>query len=176
MFSTQYKKLEIGVGNNPQKDNEWLHQDIRILPGVDLVCDAKKLPLPNESLTDIFSSHVIEHFSWREVKNVLIEWLRVLEIGGRLEIITPDFYRLWENLITKRDLPKNDKWKGGPVDSAFVAYVTGGGQDYPENTHTAHYTPNWYKQTLEELGCQIEIRYHGQNHPSPSIRIIAIKL
>jgi predicted SAM-dependent methyltransferase len=176
MFSTQYKKLEIGVGNNPQKDNEWLHQDIRILPGVDLVCDAKKLPLPNESLTDIFSSHVIEHFSWREVKNVLIEWLRVLEIGGRLEIITPDFYRLWENLVIKRDLPKTDKWKGGPVDSAFVAYVTGGGQDYVENTHTAHYTPDWYQQTLEELGCQVEIKYHGQNHPSPSIRIIAIKL
>lgn len=169
-------KLEIGAGNNPFYDESWIRQDIRKLPGIDLVCDAKHLPFSDNFLDEVFASHVIEHFSWREVKKVLTEWLRVLVINGRLEIITPDFYRLWENLVTKRDLPKSDKWKGGPVDSAFVAYVTGGGQDYPENTHTAHYTADWYKQTLEELGCKVEILYHGTNHPSPSIRIIATKL
>jgi len=174
-LSQSKTKLEIGVGLNPQKDNSWIHQDIRPLVGIDLVCDAKELPLEDNSLTEIFASHVIEHFGWRNVKSVLIEWLRTLISGGKLEIITPDFYRLWENLVIKRDLPKTDKWKGGPVDSAFVAYVTGGGQDYVENTHTAHYTPDWYQQTLEELGCQVEIKYHGQNHPSPSVRIIAIK-
>ena len=171
----QLKKLEIGVGNNPQKDN-WIHQDIRKLDGVDLVCDARKIPLEDESMEDVFSSHVIEHFGWREVKGVLIEWLRVLKPGGTLEIITPDFYRLWENLITKRELPATNKWKGGVVDSAFVAYVTGGGQDYPENTHTAHYTSDWYKETLEELGCKVEIKFHGKIHPSPSIRILATKI
>jgi len=169
------KKLEIGAGNNPQKEG-WIHQDIRQLDGIDLVCDAKQLPFKDSELEDVFSSHVIEHFGWREVRIVLIEWLRVLEKGGRLEMITPDFFRLWENLITKRDLPKSDKWKGGPVDSAFVAYVTGGGQDYPENTHIAHYTDKWYRETLESLGCSVEIKYHGKDHPSPSIRIIAIKL
>ena len=170
------KKLEIGCGNKPQKDITWIHQDIRKLPKVDLVCNAKKLPFENEFLFDIFSSHVIEHFGWREVKDVLVEWLRVLVVGGRLEMITPDFYRLWENLVTKRDLPKTEKWRGGPVDSAFVAYVTGGGQDYPENTHISHYTDKWYRKTLEELGCKVEIKYHGKEHSSPSIRIIAIKL
>lgn len=170
------EKLEIGAGDNHNKDETWIHQDIRKLPGIDLVCDARHIPYPDNSFTDIFASHVIEHFSWREVRQVLAEWLRVLSINGKLEIITPDFYRLWENLITKRDLPKSDKWKGGPVDSAFVAYVTGGGQDYPENTHTAHYTADWYKKTLEELNCKVVILYHGTNHPSPSIRIIAIKL
>jgi predicted SAM-dependent methyltransferase len=175
-FNQSKTKLEIGVGNNPQKDVTWIHQDIRQLSEVDLVCDAKKLPIDNNSLTDIFASHVIEHFGWRNVRDVLVEWLRVLKVGGKLEIITPDFYRLWENLVIKRDLPKTDKWRGGPVDSAFVAYVTGGGQDYIENTHTAHYTPDWYKETLEKLGCTVEVKYHGQNHPSPSVRIIAIKL
>lgn len=168
------KKLEIGCGTNPQK-KDWVHQDIRKLSNIDLICDARKLPLENESFNEIFSSHVIEHFGWREVKNVLIEWLRILEYGGRLEMITPDFFRLWENLVTQRNLPAGNKWRGGPVDSAFVAYVTGGGQDYPENTHIAHYTADWYKKTLEELGCEVEIKYHGKDHPSPSIRIIAIK-
>jgi len=167
-------RLEIGVGTNPQKEG-WIHQDIRQLDGVNLVCDARKLPLNDESVEEIFSSHVIEHFSWREVKDVLIEWLRVLKKGGKLEMITPDFFRLWQNLVDEIDLPKTDKWRGGVVDSEFVAYVTGGGQDYPENTHTAHYTDKWYRKTLEDLGCKVEIKYHGQNHPSPSIRIIATK-
>lgn len=169
-------KLEIGAGNSPNRDETWIHQDIRKLPGIDLVCDARHIPYPDSSFTDIFASHVIEHFKWREVKGVLIEWLRVLAINGKLEIITPDFYRLWGNLILKRELPKSDKWKGGPIDSAFVAYVTGGGQDYPENTHMAHYTPDWYKRTLEQLNCKVTLIYHGQSHPSPSVRIIAIKL
>jgi len=167
-------KLEIGTGLNPQKEG-WIHQDIRKLEGIDLVCDAKKLPYKDGELEDIFSSHVIEHFSWRIVEDVLVEWLRVLKKGGRLEMILPDFFRLWENLVTQRDLPKSEKWRGGPVDSAFVAYVTGGGQDYPENTHIAHYTADWYIKTLEELGCDVEARYHGKDHPSPSIRVIAIK-
>jgi len=168
-------KIEIGAGTNPQKDSTWVHQDIRKLNGVDLVCDARKLSHKDKEVEEIFSSHVIEHFGWRETKNILIEWLRVLRVGGKLEIILPDFYRLWENLITQRDLPKSEKWKGGMVDSAFVAYVTGGSQDYPENTHLAHYTDKWYRKILEELGCTVEIKYHGKDHPSPSIRIIAIK-
>lgn len=169
------KKLEIGAGSNPQQDDTWIHQDIRKLPGIELVCDAKKLPLENESCSDVFSSHVIEHFGWRETKAVLTEWLRVLAKRGRLEMITPDFFRLWENLVIQKDLPVTEKWKGGPVDSAFVAYVTGGGQDYPENTHIAHYTDKWYKETLEAMNCDVEILHHGQEHPSPSIRIFAIK-
>lgn len=169
-------KLEIGAGSNPQKAGpEWQHQDIRGLPGIDIVCDCRKIPRADEAFDEVFSSHTIEHVGWREVRATLIEWLRILKPGGRLEIILPDFFRLWENLITQRDLPPSAKWRGGPVDSEFVAYVTGGGQDYPENVHLAHYTDTWYRETLEGLGCVVEIKYHGQTHPSPSIRIIATK-
>jgi len=168
-------KIEIGAGTNPLKDESWIHQDIRKLDGIDLVCNAEKLPYKDGEVGEVFSSHVIEHFGWRKVKDVLEEWVRVLATGGRLEIVTPDFFRLWENLVTKRNLPTSDKWRGGPVDSAFVAYVTGGGQDYPENTHISHYTDVWYKKTLEDMDCTVEIKYHGKDHPSPSIRIIAIK-
>jgi ubiquinone/menaquinone biosynthesis C-methylase UbiE len=176
LSSSLLLKLEIGAGTKPQKDKSWIHQDIRNLPGIDLVCDAKKLPFNDNELEEVFSSHVIEHFSWREVKGVLVEWLRVLKKGGLLEIVTPDFFRLWSNLILQTEIPKYGNWRGGPVDSAFVAYVTGGGQDYPENTHTAHYTDQWYKETLKGLNCKVEVKHHGSWSPSPSIRILAIKL
>lgn len=167
------RKLEIGAGDHPQEGYE--HLDMRQLPHVEYVCDARSLPFSDGVYDEVFSNQVIEHFSWREVKAVLTEWLRVLKVGGRLEIITPDFYHLWENLITQRDLPPSEKWMGGPIDSGFVAWVTGGAQDYSKNTHLAHYTYNWYQETLESLGCSVEVKFHGQNRPGPSIRIIATK-
>jgi ubiquinone/menaquinone biosynthesis C-methylase UbiE len=169
--------LEIGAGANPQKEkNEgWLHQDIRDLPGIDWVGDFRELPWGAEHFDAVFSSHGIEHTSWRETQAVLEEWLRVLKTGGTLELITPDFFRLWENLITGRVLPESGKWAGGPVTPAFVAYVTGGGQDHEHNYHTAHYTDAWYFEALTELGCDVTIKYHGIRHPSPSIRVIAVK-
>jgi predicted SAM-dependent methyltransferase len=169
--------LELGTGTKPQKVGPgWIHQDIRDLVGIDVVGDCRDLSVfGDEYFDEVFSSHVIEHVGWRLVEATLMEWLRVLKPGGRLEIITPDFFRLWENLITQRVLPKSEKWPGGSVDSAFVAYVTGGGQDYSHNYHTAHYTDVWYRETLERVGCDVEIKYHGRDHPSPSIRVIAIK-
>lgn len=167
------RRLEIGAGNHPQEGYE--HLDIRQLPHIEYVCDARRLPFPDGSYDEVFSNQVIEHFGWREVEAVLVEWLRVLKPRGKLEIITPDFYHIWESLITQRDLPVSEKWRGGPVDSKFVAYVTGGSQDYPENSHLAHYTYDWYKETLESLGCSVEIKFHGQTVPGPSIRVIAIK-
>lgn len=172
------RRLEIGAGIHPQ--DGYIHMDMRSLPHIECVCDGRNLPFQVGVYDKVFSNHVIEHFGWREVRGVLIEWLRVLKPGGNLDIITPDFYRLWENLITRRDFPVPEKphfrgWRGGPIDGQFVAYVTGGSQDYPENTHLAHYIPDWYRETLEELGCEVEIKFYGQNHPSPSIRVIAIK-
>ena len=36
-------KLEIGAGLNPQKPKEeWIHQDVRELDGIDIVCDCNK--------------------------------------------------------------------------------------------------------------------------------------
>lgn len=172
------RKLEIGAGPHPKEGYE--HLDVRRLAHVEYIANARALPFADQTYDEVFSNHVIEHFGWREVRAVLTEWLRVLKAGGHLDIITPDFYRLWENLITQRDFPVPENpqfrgWKGGPIDSQFVAYVTGGSQDYPENTHLAHYTPDWYRETLEDLGCEVEIKFHGQNHPSPSIEIIVVK-
>lgn len=170
------QKLEIGAGGRPQKPKElWIHQDIRPLKGIEVVCDCQKLPFPDASFDEIFASHVLEHVGWRKVEATLKEWLRVLTPKGRLDIVVPDFFKLWENFITKRDLPKGSKWRGGPVDSAFVAYVTGGGQEYPENTHTAHYTSEWYLKTFQELNCNAEVIFHAPDHPSPSIEIVVTK-
>ena len=48
------------------------------------------LSLPNESVEEIVASHVLEHFSHREIRAVLTDWVRVLKPGGKIRIAVPD--------------------------------------------------------------------------------------
>ena len=41
---------------------------------------------------EVRASHVLEHFSHREVLNVIREWTRVLKPGGLLKLAVPDFH------------------------------------------------------------------------------------
>ena len=52
--------------------------------------DIKALTYEDNSVDEIFSSHVIEHFDFWEAIKVLKEWHRVLKPGGILDIETPD--------------------------------------------------------------------------------------
>ena len=81
-------RLEVGCGNSPRPG--FLTCDIRALPGVDYVCSADDLPFERESITEIYSRHVIEHFTLKEFLKILEEWNRVLKIEGELYIICPN--------------------------------------------------------------------------------------
>jgi predicted SAM-dependent methyltransferase len=79
--------LDIGCGENKKGH---IGIDIRETKVVDIVADARFLPFRDESFDSVYSSHTIEHFSHREVKNVLAEWVRVLKKGGVMEVRCPD--------------------------------------------------------------------------------------
>ena len=44
----------------------------------------------DETLDYVFSSHLLEDFKKDETRHVMLEWLRVLKVGGRLVIYCPD--------------------------------------------------------------------------------------
>ena len=99
--------LGLDVGCGERKKDNFVGLDIRKLPQVAIVADTRKLPLRNEAFDYMYSSHLIEHFSHREVGRILAEWVRVLKRGGILEILCPDlrarallfFLKLsWENV------------------------------------------------------------------------------
>ena len=50
----------------------------------------KRLPFENNSLSAIYSSHVLEHLYYSEAKQVLKECYRVLEPRGILRVVVPD--------------------------------------------------------------------------------------
>lgn len=56
----------------------------------DVECDAISLPFQDNSVEEIVSYHLIEHFDYWEATVVVKEWYRVMEPGGKLWIETPD--------------------------------------------------------------------------------------
>jgi len=81
-------RIDIGGGNNPRTG--YLSCDIRPLPKTSFVCKADELPFQDAQVTEIYSRHLIEHFSFKEFLKVLEEWNRVLQIEGTLYIICPN--------------------------------------------------------------------------------------
>ena len=69
----------------------FLNIDINLLRNPDLWLDVRRgLPLQNESVSFIYTSHTIEHLSLSEIGRLLSECHRVLENGASIRIVVPD--------------------------------------------------------------------------------------
>ena len=83
------KKLNLGCGDKILPG--YINVDVaeaRLGKKPDVLCDLRKLtPFEDQSVDEILSVHVVEHF-WRwEVVDILKEWVRVLKPGGKLVIV-----------------------------------------------------------------------------------------
>ena len=97
------RKLHVG---GKQVHPEWEIINAVPGPGVDHIGNAKDLSqFPDNCFSDIYGSHVLEHFDYqRELSVVLKEWCRVLKPGGKLYISVPDLDKLASLFINKRQL------------------------------------------------------------------------
>lgn len=86
------RKLHIGCGKR-DFGPDWIHIDGGKFPHVSHN-NVRKLPFINQSISVIYSSHLIAYFDRFEILDVLTEWHRVLEPGGILRLATPDFFRM----------------------------------------------------------------------------------
>lgn len=101
-------RLNLGAGAHPMEGWENL----------DRATGHEVFPLPygDGSVAEIRASHVLEHFSHREVPAVLAEWVRVLEPGGRLAVAVPDFEVVARAYLAGSNLPIEGYVMGGHVD------------------------------------------------------------
>jgi len=77
-------KLDIGCGKI--KKNGYIGIDIDSHSDADIIASALKLPFGDNSVDEIQSSHLVEHFSPNEAKKFFDEIYRVLKTGGLAEI------------------------------------------------------------------------------------------
>jgi predicted SAM-dependent methyltransferase len=128
--------LDIGCGENKRRGS--IGVDIRRTCGVDVIADARVLPFRNEVFDHVYSSHLIEHFSHREIPRVVAEWVRILKRNGMIEIRCPD--------LRARALLffLNPTWQN--VKNIY------GAQDFPENAHKCGFSFGILKSLLNSVG------------------------
>jgi hypothetical protein len=116
----------------------------------DILADLKDLSfLEDNSVDEILSVHVIEHF-WRwEVDSVLQEWIRVLKPGARLVLECPNLRSACEEFLSDPDT------KAGPGQEGqrtmWVFYGDPQWQD-PLMVHRWGYTPNSLATVMAQCG------------------------
>lgn len=72
--------------------------------------------VPDASVDGLVASHVLEHVPYREVEEVVREWVRVLRPGGVLKIAVPDFRWCAEKFLAGADANVQGYVMGGQVD------------------------------------------------------------
>jgi predicted SAM-dependent methyltransferase len=85
--------MKLNLGCQIHAFEGWTNQDIvGDDPNIkaDLVCDAAKLPLEDNSVNFIYAGHLVEHYYPDTLPDAIKEWYRVLKPNGKLVIVTPD--------------------------------------------------------------------------------------
>jgi SAM-dependent methyltransferase len=86
--ATAPRRLNLGCGRDIRPG--WVNLDRAALPGVDVVHDLERLPLPfaDASFDEILAKDVLEHVDYIPL---LREICRLLRAGGRLDVQVPHF-------------------------------------------------------------------------------------
>jgi len=120
-----------------------------------------KLPFPDGFFKEVHAIDVIEHVSYRRVKQLLAEIARVTACGGILHVRVPDM-----GLIAKYLLDGKFPVEHGDLFETMSWYIYGG-QDYGENAHKSAFTKETLIYLLERAGFGDILRaFNESGHPN----------
>ncbi len=146
-------KLNLGAGNCPLDDREWINMDAKtgdsLFPLIRHCCaipEHDPIPCPDNAYDTVRASHCLEHFSHAQTLDVLKEWTRVLKPGGWLKIAVPDFDWIWGQRYDKQERGKSDVSLG-----MLEAYLFGGQVD-ENDYHKALFTNKKLYELLQSVG------------------------
>lgn len=164
-------KLNLGSGKRPMTDYVNIDAIKQTLETV--VGDILNLEYPDNSIEKIYSEHVIEHLTKPELEVFFNECYRTLIVGGKLELIAPDFVKV----INKY----NNKEKFGPLYPRLVNVEFLDDFLYGTHLHPYDYHKQLiYKEKLEQL-CNKhkfiveKIWYQDRDHSENEICLLAQK-
>jgi len=120
--------LELGSGAK-KGSNGWTTVDIC---GADIPHDLRKgIPLPDNSVDRIYTSHMLEHIPYKELLVFINECFRVLKQGGELSVCVPNAgYYIKAYMNRERFLPVGKGYYPALVDTGsfidqvnYIAYM-----------------------------------------------------
>lgn len=135
--------LRINFGAGHITLDGFINVDLRELPGIDVVAPVEDLPFAPASLTEIFSSHTVEHFPELELRRKLLPyWVGLLKPGGTFRAIVPDVEAM------------SAAYVDGTMSFEVFRSVLYGGQEYAGDFHFTGFTPDSLGAMLVEAGLQ----------------------
>jgi hypothetical protein len=88
--------IRLNLGSDRQQISGFLSVDFRPEVSPDVVADIKDLSMfEDDSVEEIYASHVLEHLTWEEGLEALKEWMRVLKPAGMLTVVVPDIVQIY---------------------------------------------------------------------------------
>ena len=103
----QVKILHVGCGGSPLPDLWKGWEEIRFDAdpqcGADLIGDMLDIPMDDDSVDAVYTSHTLEHVTYHDGVRALREFRRVLKPGGQVWVIVPNVLAAAE-LIAKEGL------------------------------------------------------------------------
>lgn len=134
------KKIKLHLGCGEKILSDYINVDIRSNLKCDVVDDVKTLSkFENNVISEIYASHVLEHFNRQEYMLVLDRWYEVLSDGGVLKISVPDLEKVM--LMYNNGTKLKSLWG--------LLY---GGQTYEKNFHYVGFDFETLKEDLEKIG------------------------
>ena len=131
-------KLNLGCGNMILEG--YVNIDL-YNEKADMKCDISKLPFDDNSVDEVYSSHVIEHFDFMAAFDVFSEWKRVLKHGGMIILETIDMVASCKKFVESNEQERINLY------SHFFSEPW-----IPGQIHKFLYTSVQMRWTLEQLG------------------------
>lgn len=148
------RATRIVIGTRRWLGPDWCHVDADPAPlidsagkghPVDVVCDARAIPLPTGCAEQVYSQECLEHFPWGEYRNVLAEWARLVGAGGELCVEVPDFLAACRQVLDT-DTSECDR---------AIQQIIFGGQVNRFDYHFVGLTPRMLTDDFEQAGLTV---------------------
>jgi len=124
-------KLNLGCGND--KKAGFVNVDIQAELQADLIANVQYLDeIQDCSVSEIYASHILEHFPHWQTVPILQAWHQKLITGGKITIRVPDLKGICSDFVNAEKI--NDL-------KMLVRHIYGG-QDHSFNYHCTGFTHN----------------------------------
>ncbi len=140
MGAEECPPVKLNIGGGDPKDEHYAEREGYVLIDRSVGKEAYPLDYPDGSVDEIYASHVLEHFPYESVQDVVNDWVRVLKPGGQLKIAVPDFAFLAEHYGKKSDINLQGFIMGGHTDD--------------NDKHESIFDKDSLKETLANAGLQ----------------------
>lgn len=132
-------------------------------------------PIPDNTVDEILSVHVIEHISRKDIPSMIKEWLRILKPGGKVVTEWPDMLKACRE-ITKNPKILTSKDRKDIKRTLFVFFYDDIRYDNPSMIHRWGYSEESLGEVFLENGFSRWISEPNKFAKSPNdSRIVAFK-